>query len=181
MLDDANQALPYEPVTQPARIEDAIPMLPPAAQPARRPRGRPRKTPPPTPAPTSPPEAPQDYGQELIIDIHEADPTTFTRQSISHFMHMLCNDVLHMEMEDLHFWDYEDEPKLKAKQPPHLKGISAVQFIKTSNITIHTLDDLRKVFVNIFSCKQFNPAEAEAFTATYFAGKVARSATVVRQ
>jgi S-adenosylmethionine/arginine decarboxylase-like enzyme len=157
---------PQEPPTKPAK--------------PKRPRGRPRKQPPTYTAP-APPATPQEYGQELILDIHEADPGQFTRNCIADYMRRLCDTVIHMEREDLHFWDYEDDPHLKASQPAHLKGVSAVQFIKTSNITIHTLDDLKKVFVNIFSCKMFNVNDAEQFTASYFGGKVARSATLVRQ
>jgi S-adenosylmethionine/arginine decarboxylase-like enzyme len=150
----------------------------------KRPRGRPRKIPPnwtPEGPPNTPDPPPQDYGQELILDIHNADPNRFTRNHIAAYAEQLCDTVLYMEREDLHFWDYEDEPGLKAKQPPHLKGISAVQFIKTSNITIHTLDDLKKVFVNIFSCKTFNPDAAERFTVEYFHGKTAQRVHTVRK
>jgi S-adenosylmethionine/arginine decarboxylase-like enzyme len=146
----------------------------------KKPRGRPKKIPP-NYTPEEAKEQPQDYGQELILDIHDADPHTFSRNDIANYMKHLCDNVLHMEREDLHFWDYEDEPKLKAKQPPHLKGISAVQFIKTSNITIHTLDDLKKVFVNIFSCKAFNPDTAEKFTVEYFRGKTAQRVHTIRK
>jgi S-adenosylmethionine/arginine decarboxylase-like enzyme len=165
------EALDTQTETQPTPPQPEPPPAPP--KPAKRPRGRPRKIPP-TWTPDTATEPPQDYGQELILDIHEADATTFTREHITDFMHRICDNVLSMEREDLHFWDYEDEPKMKAKQPAHLKGISAVQFIKTSNITIHTLDDLKKVFINIFSCKKFNPDTAERFSTEYFRGKTAQ-------
>jgi len=43
-----------------------------------------------------------------------------------------------------------------------------VQFILTSSIVIHTLDQLRAVYVNIFSCKDFDPKTAEKFTVEWF-------------
>jgi len=38
-----------------------------------------------------------------------------------------------------------------------LEGPSAVQFISTSTIVIHTLVNQRKVYLDFFSCKKFNP------------------------
>lgn len=76
-----------------------------------------------------------------------------------------------MECEDLHFWDYE-EPDEKAAAPPHLRGTSAVQFIKTSSIVVHTLDQLRAFYLDLFSCREFDPALVESLTVEYFGGHV---------
>jgi S-adenosylmethionine/arginine decarboxylase-like enzyme len=38
----------------------------------------------------------------------------------------------------------------------------------TSSIVIHTLDILKTVYVNIFSCKDFDPDLAAAFTRDWF-------------
>ncbi len=105
------------------------------------------------------------YGMELVMDLHECDHTLFNRQSLTTFFVELCKHI-DMEREALHFWEYS--ARLKEKQPPHLKGISAVQFIQTSNITIHTLDDLHRVYVNIFSCREFDVGKAVDFTTKYF-------------
>jgi S-adenosylmethionine/arginine decarboxylase-like enzyme len=128
---------------------------------------------------TPTPPTGQPYGKELILDIHKADPTKFTRPNITRFMNALC-DLIGMVREDLHFWDYEDCPGLKANEPPHLQGTSAVQFIRTSNITIHTLDTLERVYVNIFSCKTFDAAAAGVFTADWFGGVIVQSTVAVR-
>ncbi len=112
------------------------------------------------------------YGKELILDIHNCDPGTFTRESIEKYFIELC-DLIDMERCDLHFWDYKDESEYN-EAPDHLKGISAIQFISTSNITIHTLDVLKKVFINIFSCKDFNESKVKQFTTKWFKGMVAK-------
>jgi len=75
-----------------------------------------------------------------------------------------------MNQEDLHFWDFEGCPEEYDKAQPHLKGISVIQFITTSNITIHTLDVLGKVFINIFSCKNFDTYKAATFSEKFFGG-----------
>ena len=122
------------------------------------------------------------YGVELILDLHDCDVSTFNRSSLKNYFVELC-DLIDMDAHDLHFWDYQDMDMTEeewAALPIHVKGTSAIQFIMTSNITIHTLDDLRKVFINIFSCKNFSASEAEKFTAKWFGGKAVNSTTIDR-
>lgn len=112
------------------------------------------------------------YGKELILDIHNCDSSTFNRNSIEKYFIELCK-LIDMQREDLHFWDYYGEPRWEYNRAPdHLKGTSAIQFIKTSNITIHTLDILKKVFINIFSCKDFDSIKAAKFSEKWFGGKI---------
>jgi len=120
------------------------------------------------------------YGIELILDLHNCDPSTFTRKSIASYFEELCK-LIDMERCDLYFWDYENELEEYEKAEDHLKGISAVQFIMTSNITIHTLDVLKKVFINIFTCKDFNREEAEIFTRKWFKGRVVNTKALTRK
>ena len=107
------------------------------------------------------------YGMELVMDLHDCDHTLFTREAITTFIMELCRRI-NMKREVLHFWDYEDCPNEKEKAPPHLKGISAVQFIQTSSIVIHALDDMHSVYLNIFSCKEFEVAEAVNYANEFF-------------
>lgn len=112
------------------------------------------------------------YGSELLLDLYDCDASTFTRNSINRFLEELC-DKIDMERCDLHFWDYQDEDQEEYdKAPDHLKGTSVVQFISTSTIVIHTLDVLRVVYINMFSCKEFSADLAAAFAATWFKGRV---------
>ena len=62
----------------------------------------------------------------------------------------------------------------------HLKGTSAVQFILTSNIIIHTLDLLGNVYINIFSCKDFDPENAIKFSKNWFRGEIVNSHIIER-
>ena len=45
-----------------------------------------------------------DYGKEIILDLHECDPSTFTRESIGKYFKYLCL-IIDMEACDLHWWD----------------------------------------------------------------------------
>lgn len=119
------------------------------------------------------------YGKELILDLIECDPNLFTREHIDDYFKQLCI-LIDMEMGDRYFWDDLDTPEDEKETEPHLVGTSAVQFIKTSNITIHTLSILRRTYLNIFSCKEFDAVVASEFSAHYFLGTIANVVTVTR-
>jgi len=120
------------------------------------------------------------YGQELILDLHNCDTSLFNRDDLTRFFRLLCGRI-DMQPEDLHFWDDVGVPLEERETEPHTKGTSAVQFILTSTIVVHTLDLLRKVFINIFSCKPFDAGDAEAFCVEFFkAESVANSVVIER-
>lgn len=110
------------------------------------------------------------YGKELILDLYKCDPKQFTRESITNWLKELC-ELIDMQREDLYFWDYEDCPEEKEKAPAHLLGTSAVQFISTSDIIIHTLELVGECYINIFTCKDFNELDAIKMTKEWFGAK----------
>lgn len=120
------------------------------------------------------------YGKELILDLHNCNVNKFTRQIIESFFIELCKKI-DMQRADLHWWDDLDLPEDERENEPHLKGTSAIQFITTSNITIHTLDMLKSVYLNIFSCKDFDPTIAMEFSKNWFEGEIVSSQIVVRK
>lgn len=85
-----------------------------------------------------------------------------------------------MQRKKLVFWDYKWDPIAKKSAPAHLKGTSLVQFISTSSIVIHTLDDLQKVYIDIFSCKQLDRAVATQIVLHHFGGEIANSHYIER-
>ncbi len=119
------------------------------------------------------------YGKELILDLHKCDVSKFNRVNIEAYFIELC-EIIDMEAEDLHFWDDLDIPEGERENLPHLVGTSAIQFIKTSNITIHTLDLMENVYLNIFSCKEFDEDIAVAFSANFFNGDIANRTVIDR-
>jgi len=120
------------------------------------------------------------YGKELILDIHNCDPSTFTRNSIKNYFKELCT-LIDMERCKLCWWDDYGVPPEERETEPHMKGTSAIQFIKTSTITIHTLDLLQNAYVNIFSCKEFDVDAAQKFTKEWFKGEIVHSYVIERR
>lgn len=122
------------------------------------------------------------YGKEVIIDLYDCDIRRFNRKNIKNYLKLLCN-LIDMEREDLHFWDYENTDLTQEELdslPDHLVGTSAVQFIKTSDVVIHTLDRLGAVLLNVFSCKDFESELVVEFSKMFFKGKVKNSRTIMR-
>jgi len=120
-----------------------------------------------------------NYGKEVILDMHECDSSRFTRESIEGYFKELC-DLIDMERCELYWWDDLETPEEEKQTESHLVGTSAVQFIKTSNITIHTLDILKRVYLNVFSCKDFDDSTVINFSISWFYGKVVNKQVVRR-
>ena len=119
------------------------------------------------------------YGFELIMDLHACDVSTFKRTSLRKYFVKLCK-AIDMKRCELYFWDDYGVPAKEKQSLPNTKGTSAVQFILTSNITIHTLDSLKAAYVNIFSCKQFDRKVAEIITKEWFGAKKCKTHFIER-
>lgn len=101
------------------------------------------------------------YGSELILDLQGCNPEFFTEEKITQFLVELCQLIDMKRYGDPVFWhDYSNTP--------HLKGVSAMQFISTSNIVFHGLDYLKTALINIFSCKDFDIDLATNFSKNFF-------------
>jgi S-adenosylmethionine/arginine decarboxylase-like enzyme len=119
------------------------------------------------------------YGYELILDLHACDPTRFSTLSLDAYLTELCK-LIELERCEVHFWRDTGVPSAK-KQLPHTTGTSAICFIVTSSILIHTLDLLGSAYINIFSCKSFDAMKAREFTESWFDAKECRHSLLARE
>ncbi|OGI66084.1 hypothetical protein A2647_01915 [Candidatus Nomurabacteria bacterium RIFCSPHIGHO2_01_FULL_40_24b] len=111
------------------------------------------------------------YGLELIIDLHGCDLSDLSREKLGRFFVELC-DLIEMKRHgDPIFW--EDTSDI-----PHLRGVSGFQFIETSNVVCHPLPILKAVYLNIFSCKEFDTDKALKFCKEFW-GATSENHTVV--
>ena len=85
-----------------------------------------------------------------------------------------------MKAEKLYWWDDQGVKAELRQTDARTKGTTAIQFILTSNITIHTLDILKNVYINVFSCKDFDPEVAKKFSEEWFKGKIVNSQLIER-
>lgn len=107
------------------------------------------------------------YGYELILDLKNCNVEAFSRHSIDKYFDELC-DLIDMKKCEVYFWDDVGVAPEEQQTDPKTKGTSAVCFILTSTIVIHTLDLLKSAYVNIFSCKEFDEDQAAEFTKGWF-------------
>ncbi len=119
------------------------------------------------------------YGYELILDLHGCSASTFNRESLDGYFEKLCK-AIDMKKCERYWWDDVGVPEEEKQTSPHTKGTSAVQFILTSTIVIHTLDLMKAVYVNIFSCKPFDEKVAEQLTREWFGAKECRTHFIER-
>lgn len=119
------------------------------------------------------------YGSELILDLHGCDVSKFDRGSLDGYFETVCK-AIDMEKCERYFWDDVGVAPEERQTEAHTKGTSAVQFILTSTIVVHTLELLAAVYVNIFSCKSFDKDVAERIAKEWFRAKECRTHFIER-
>lgn len=104
------------------------------------------------------------WGVASSIDIYGCDPETIRdADKIRQFVVELC-DLIEMkrfgETTVIHFG--EDEK---------VAGYSMVQLIETSLISAHFANLTNTVYLDVFSCKPYDPAVVEEFAREFFGGQ----------
>jgi len=107
------------------------------------------------------------WGIASSIDIYECDPGKIRDSDyIKQFVVELC-DLIEMkrfgETQVVHFG--EDEK---------VAGFSMVQLIETSLISAHFANLTNATYLDVFSCKAYDPAVVQEFSQNYFGGAWSR-------
>lgn len=124
------------------------------------------------------PEEP--YGMELILDVHGCSSRIKKRQ-IKYFLNTLCKNI-DMEPCKLVWWmDRWYTPWWLREKDPQKAGITAVQFIIFSNITFHWLSKLNQIYLNIFSCRPFDPDFVTRSVRRWFCGEIVQKQVLERK
>ncbi len=126
----------------------------------------------------------KNYGKELILDLHDCYEERFNRKDIGRYFDELI-DLIGMEKRKRTWWDYFWFPEwfirlMRWDLDDKVYGASAVQFIQTSNITIHVIYNLRQIYLNIFSCNDFDAEMAADFSQCFFWAEIANKKIIDR-
>lgn len=113
------------------------------------------------------------YGLELLLDLKGCDLSELSRDKLTEYFIRLCELIGMKRHGEPVFW--EDHSGI-----PHLHGLTAIQFIETSNVVCHGLPLLQAVYLNIFSCREFDAEAAKNFSADFWKAGPVASAVVVR-
>ena len=121
------------------------------------------------------PSAGLTFGWELVLDLYDCNSRTISdEKAIKNFAGELCK-VIDMKPYGEPLTPYFGENQ------KHTKGYSLLQFIETSSIVAHFSEGTGAVYLNIFSCKEYDVGTAENFAKNYFGASTVRSRFIVRK
>ncbi|OGG79367.1 S-adenosylmethionine decarboxylase [Candidatus Kaiserbacteria bacterium RIFCSPLOWO2_01_FULL_54_13] len=104
------------------------------------------------------------WGLHSGIDIHRCDPAIIRNaDKIKQFVHELCELIGMKRFGECTVVDFGEDPRVS--------GFSMTQLIETSLISGHFANQTNTVYLDIFSCKYYNPYVAAEFAKKFFKGK----------
>ena len=114
----------------------------------------------PAPAPSSAALAP--WGQMAVIDLHDCDRDRLADPDTIRAFVPEVIDAIGMVAHGPTLIERFGEGELE--------GWSAMQFIETSSLTIHADEFGGRCYIDVFSCKSFDPELAAEIAVRYFGG-----------
>jgi S-adenosylmethionine/arginine decarboxylase-like enzyme len=106
--------------------------------------------------------APAPWGLLAAIDLHDADRARLADPDSIRRMVPALVDAIGMQAHG--------PLMIERFGTGELEGWSALQFIETSSITIHADEVFGRCFVDVFSCRAFDPDVAAAIVVAHFGG-----------
>lgn len=99
------------------------------------------------------------YGKHLVLSARHCNDNLLDADAITRFLKDL---VVRIDMVAY------GEPLVARFGEGIEEGISGVQLIETSAITVHTNDMARDLYLDVFSCKGYNETDVLAFVTSTF-------------
>jgi S-adenosylmethionine/arginine decarboxylase-like enzyme len=112
------------------------------------------------------------WGMSTSVDLEDCDPEAIrSRERIRRYVVELC--VLigmrpYGECQIVHFGE------------GRVEGFSMLQLIETSLISGHFANATNRAYLDIFSCKAYDPSLIEAFSRNFFGARQGRTNTTMR-
>jgi len=115
------------------------------------------------------------WGYHLILDCGQCNTVSMQdRTSVDTWIRQLVRDI---DMEPI------GPPQIEytAGHLADKAGFTVVQIIVTSSIVAHFVDQLGQIYLDVFSCKPFDPAVVEASMVKHFGTASMRKYFLTRQ
>jgi S-adenosylmethionine/arginine decarboxylase-like enzyme len=104
------------------------------------------------------------WGISSSIDIYECEPETIrSAEKIRQFVIELC-DLIEMKR-------YMDTLVVHFGEDEKVAGFSMIQLIETSLISAHFANLTNTTYLDVFSCKPYDPSVVAEFAQNFFGGK----------
>ena len=100
------------------------------------------------------------WGYHLILDCGKCIPNTIRSQAL--ITTFAKNLVKKIDMVPY------GEPQVIMFGSGNKKGYTLVQLIETSNICAHFVEETNDMYLDVFSCKPFEPSDVKTIVGTYF-------------
>ena len=108
-------------------------------------------------------EASQAWGLLTSVDIYNCAPETIRcADTIKTFVKQLC--------EKIDMKTYEECVVVKFGKEPRISGFSMTQLIETSLISGHFAEESNATYLDVFSCKFYEPRDVAEFAISFFKG-----------
>jgi len=119
----------------------------------------------------APPDKSKSWGFHLLVDCSNCNDKIDSPDDIEEFFDQV---IKKLKMKKLTEFFYE---KVEGEEG---RGVSAFQMITTSHISMHFDDEKRSGYLDIFSCKEFDPAPVVKMIKEYFEPKGIASQFIYR-
>lgn len=100
------------------------------------------------------------WGYHLILDCGRCLPTTIRSYDLIHKF----SKTLVKKIDMVPF----GEPQVIMFGTGNKKGYTLVQLIETSNICAHFVEETNDMYLDVFSCKPFNPSDVKEVVNNFF-------------
>ena len=113
------------------------------------------------------------WGYHLILNCGHCIPSTIrSKSTIERFAKTLVQKI---DMVPY------GEPQVQHFGSGNKAGYTLVQLIETSNITAHFVEETDDIYLDVFSCKPFNPFLVKDITKSHFGFKTSDEMFIKRQ
>ena len=104
------------------------------------------------------------WGLLTSIDLHGCNPETIRdAKKVKRHVYELCERIGMKRFGECTVVNFGEDPRVS--------GFSMTQLIETSLISGHYANQSNAVYLDVFSCKYYNPYEVAEFTKEYFEAK----------
>jgi S-adenosylmethionine/arginine decarboxylase-like enzyme len=112
------------------------------------------------------------YGKHVLLHMEKCNENLLSLETVSKFITQLVEDIDMVAFGDCHCYRFGEGDEV---------GISAVQLIYTSSITLHTNDLHREGYLDVFSCKDFQEAQIAESVQRIFSPQKIDIQTIIRE
>ncbi len=119
-------------------------------------------------------EQAQAWGLHTTIDIKNCNPATIrSKEKITEYVHKLCKLIGMKRFGDTVVIHFGEDQKVA--------GYSMTQLIETSLISGHFANESNAAYIDIFSCKLYDPLVVQEFTTRFFEGTLGEVNVLLRK